>query len=165
MSLQIRTDVARVSRDIAPMWPLSSFIAINPLAAFEDAPFEEANVPEIALTRTLEAYVADLQSGRITHQDLIAAVIERAPALLTLTDITVADQVMSAAHIAAAELLIPNTSTTTLAPAPAPAASDIIDDLTVKWVAAFLDSHPLWPMPHREDGLYAAWRTLAAHDP
>ncbi|MEO6958305.1 MAG: DUF2309 domain-containing protein, partial [Antricoccus sp.] len=46
-----------------------------------------------------------------------------------------------------------------------PAASDIIDDLTVKWVAAFLDSHPLWPMPHREDGLYGAWRTLAAHDP
>lgn len=163
MSLQIRTDVVRVARDIVPMWPLSSFIAVNPLAAYEDVPFEKANVPGIALTRPLEGYLSDVHSGRITHQDLVAAVVERAPALLTLADVTMGARAMNAADIAVAELIMPAPSA--IAPSAHSVAGGIVDDLTVKWVAAFLDSHPLWPMPHREDGLYAAWRALATHDP
>ena len=34
--------VALATRTVPPLWPLESAIAVNPLAGFEDLPFEEA---------------------------------------------------------------------------------------------------------------------------
>jgi uncharacterized protein YbcC (UPF0753/DUF2309 family) len=40
-----------------------------------------------------------------------------------------------------------------------------INDQMIKWCEAFLDEgHATWSMPAREQGLYKAWKTLAAHE-
>ena len=40
-----------------------------------------------------------------------------------------------------------------------------INDQLIKWCEAFLDEgHAAWPMPEREKGLYAAWKTIASHE-
>lgn len=40
-----------------------------------------------------------------------------------------------------------------------------INDQLIKWCEAFLDEgHATWVMPAREEGLYKAWKTLAAHE-
>ncbi len=40
-----------------------------------------------------------------------------------------------------------------------------INDQLIKWCEAFLDEgHATWAMPEREQGLYKAWKTLAAHE-
>jgi uncharacterized protein len=40
-----------------------------------------------------------------------------------------------------------------------------INDQLIKWCEAFLDEgHATWPMPGREQGLYGAWKALAAHE-
>lgn len=42
---------------------------------------------------------------------------------------------------------------------------DQIDREMIKWCEAFLDEgHAAWPMPGREQGFYAAWKILAAHE-
>lgn len=162
MTLKIRADVAREARDIIAQWPLNSFIAVNPLGAHEDARFESIQIPGVALTRPVAAYRVDVESGRITPADLMAAVLERIPELRydhEHTDPTV----LSAVDLVVAELTDPAVSTNSSV---APARSyGRVDELVAKWVAAFLDPHPLWPMPHRSEGLYSAWRTLTVHDP
>jgi len=161
MSLKIRADVARVARDIVPQWPLHSFIAVNPLGGREGIDFESIRDSGIALTRSTPHYLADVQSGRITRENLSAAVIERIPELRAHS-VRIGSRTISAAKLIVAEL-------TELAPAAetvrASQRSDVVDEMTAKWVASFLDPHPLWPMPHRRDGFYAAWRALARHDP
>jgi uncharacterized protein YbcC (UPF0753/DUF2309 family) len=43
--------------------------------------------------------------------------------------------------------------------------ADQIDREAIKWCAAFLDEgHASWPMPGREKGFYAAWKSLAARE-
>ncbi|MGH8766643.1 MAG: putative inorganic carbon transporter subunit DabA, partial [Burkholderiales bacterium] len=40
-----------------------------------------------------------------------------------------------------------------------------INDPLIKWCEAFLDEgHAAWSMPEREQGLYGAWKALAAHE-
>lgn len=162
MNLRIRADVARAARDVVPQWPLSSFIAVNPLAGHERTAFESMPLPGVALTRPVGAYLGELESGRITLDDVTAALLERLP------ELRVYPVRLGFRELTAVEILVSELTTST--PAEAEAAPvlpppDVVDELTAKWVAAFLDPDPLWPIPHREDGLYAAWRTLAACDP
>jgi uncharacterized protein YbcC (UPF0753/DUF2309 family) len=47
----------------------------------------------------------------------------------------------------------------------ATAIAALVDERTICWCAAYLDEgQAAWHMPHRERGLYAAWRTLARFD-
>ncbi|MDG4648533.1 DUF2309 domain-containing protein [Roseibacterium sp. SDUM158017] len=68
----------RAGRLVAPLWPLSSFVAVNPFLGFADRPFEAAmtDVARLSGARmTLAAteYVAAIDAGRITAEDLEAA--------------------------------------------------------------------------------------------
>ena len=173
MSLAIRADIAREARSIVPQWPLGSFIAVNPAGGREDLPFDSAPEPSFAFTRSIASYRVDIASGRITHDDLLAAVIESLPALHA-DEVVVGGRMMTAADLIVAELLnstsgkiggggsgqsiMGSAETHPVDPV------DPVDELTSSWVAAFLDPEPLWPMPHRQEGFYRAWRALAAHD-
>jgi uncharacterized protein YbcC (UPF0753/DUF2309 family) len=175
MAVWIRAQVARAAREITPMWPLHSFIAVNPLMDCEAGPFERAGTHGVALTKSRAAYLRDLELGRITERDLRASLRERIPSLSDDAYISVAGVPMRALDLLVTELSVPPTTdrgtagATVLAAAEPlktePPANDKIDDLLTKWVSAFLDPEPLWPMPHRAEGFYAAWRVLAVHDP
>jgi hypothetical protein len=45
------------------------------------------------------------------------------------------------------------------------ADDDPLNRIMAKWLAAFLDQgQATWPMPHRDKGFYAAWRSIAPYD-
>lgn len=160
MSLLLRVAVASAAHDIVPSWPLDSFIAVNPLAGSESLPFESAQALG-PLTRPRSAYLTDHKLGRILLGDLEAAVRLRIPELAGA--VTIGSATLPAARLAALELEL-DQSHDTGANVRAPALSRL-DEITSRWVAAYLTPDPLWPMPHRERGLYTAWRTLIRHDP
>lgn len=162
MNLHLRAAVARSTRSLAPVWPLSSFIAINPLGAREGEPFEVA-----ATTRPRASFLADHRRGRITDFDLAAAVRERVPELAASAGVRVGEQCWDAAALVARELVdgeLDWATAQTEAAGPPAEHRELIDQIVSKWLATYLDPHPLWPMPDREQGLWAAWRAVAVYD-
>ncbi|GAB3142982.1 DUF2309 domain-containing protein [Marisediminicola antarctica] len=160
MSLLLRVAVASAAHDIVPAWPLDSFIAVNPLAGSESLPFESAQSLG-ALTRHRTDYVADRKRGRILLTDLEAAVRLRIPELTGT--VTIGGSTLPAARLAALELEQDQSHATAAGPR-APTLSRL-DEITSRWVAAYLAPDSPWPMPHKDRGLYPAWRTLIGHDP
>jgi uncharacterized protein YbcC (UPF0753/DUF2309 family) len=163
MNPRLRAAVATAAHDFSAVWPIESFIAINPLSERESVPFETINDAGLAATRSVEAYRADYRSGRITLHDLELAVRERMPDLAGQPPVTIGTIQTTPAAIAARELadspVIPVEGRT------ARRQIDRIDHLTAKWVSAFLDPEPLWQMPGHSDGLYGAFRASAPYDP
>jgi uncharacterized protein YbcC (UPF0753/DUF2309 family) len=157
MSLEIRAAVARATRTVIPLWPLSSFIAVNPLGAHESEDFSIS-----AATRPRGAFLEDYEAGRITDRDLVAAVLHRVPELASAGDVALGPRVWTAAELVAIELVHVDHHGMLPPLTPEP---DLVDELLCKWVAAYLDPHPLWEMPHRDQGLWAAWTAMARYDP
>lgn len=163
MTVWIRTQVSRATRDIAPLWPLHSFIAINPLFAREATAFETAEVVGEALTKSRADFLRDIATGRITRADLVAALTDRISELPGAPVLSKGDDSVSATDILITELITPSLTPEEKLPVAAP--TDPIDGVLVKWLSAYLDPHPVWPMPHRAEGLYTAWRQLVRHAP
>jgi uncharacterized protein len=74
-ALRLRDDVNLASQVVAPSWPLSSIIAVNPIAGFEDRPFDRAVIDASHLFGTrghlsIDEYRAALRTGRITRPHL-----------------------------------------------------------------------------------------------
>lgn len=159
MSLIMRAHVATAAKEIAPTWPLESFIAANPLAGSESRPFEAAAVAGVAMTRTRAEYLADYARGRITDADLEAAITERIPELDRT--VTVGGAMLPAARLAAIDMTLAQWERS---PAEAP-ATGWLDDYLATWVSTYLNPDALWSMPHRELGFFASWRALARRDP
>lgn len=177
----LREQVAGIAAELSPAWPLERFVAVNPLAGLEHLPFAEA-VAHAERTigapgwRAEDELRAAERAGRIADADLRAALRARVGAdadalidlgggrTLTLEAILLADL----RHAPAA----PPAPRLALTPAEAWDAqlgerlADTADTLMSGWLAAYLDAgQARWAMPHRERGLYGAWRALSAHDP
>ncbi len=159
MSLVLRAQVSAAAHDIVPSWPLDSFIAVNPLAAAEHAPFGPGDAHGVAFTRPTADYLTDFHRGRITIEALERALVTRVPALAQT--VTVGATPISAATIVALDMIEhPDAQA-----GPAAAADATVDQYLSTWIAAYVSPDPLWAMPHREKGFFAAWRRLAAVDP
>ncbi len=120
---RLRSTVALAADAIAPVWPLDTFVAVNPLLGFDTLPFDEAT-----------ARAAELFGARVLPEtDAPAGARE------TLAEWCVA-----------------------LGWGDAVAA---VGERTARWLAAYVDrGEAPWPMPHRERGFYAAWKTLARNE-
>ena len=87
MSIDVDTlyqDVARAKTVVAPSWPLSSTIAVNPLSGFEHLHFDDARRFARALFGarghlTLREYRDQMSAGRISFEDLRQAQARRFP--------------------------------------------------------------------------------------
>lgn len=108
ISLQIRSRVRNAADAIAPVWPLKTFIACNPLQGFEGLPFEEAVKEGEALFggrgyRPAHEYRRRYAKGEIAAAAVEAAIQRRiagTPATFGFGDKTlVADDILFA-HIA-----------------------------------------------------------------
>ena len=159
MSLMLRAHVAAAAQDVVPHWPLESFIAVNPLAGHESHPFESATTPEVMLTRPRDAYLSDLDLGRITDADLEAALLERTPELAA--HLTIGGATVPAVRVGVLDMK----SAEWGSPAAADGTPPWLDGYLSAWVSTYLNPDPLWPMPHKQHGFYRAWRTLARRDP
>ena len=157
---------------IAPVWPLSSFVAVNPFLGFADMSFAEAarTLGRLTGARMLMPrafYREALQSGRISLQDLRAATHPQASG--PLTPKSVLDALEQPATAPAS------------APARIATVSEVLDGLSAgdkqvsrtafmadeisKWCAAYFDEgQAVWPAPWRGLPLFAAWRLHVRHD-
>ena len=207
--------VNRASRVISHYWPMTAFVHHNPIRNLETLPFHEA----IRVARRFmggrgylsnEMYRQLVKSGRITSQDLNAAVQTYIQTFVQDREVEIGGRKISHFEVVRAHLLegitapsdetipalinrTPNRiSVRSLAgrlniqAEPCDKAGAIARDMTlatwcdrtmntelvlqinhelIKWCEAFMDEgHASWPMPGRETGFYAAWRSLAAQE-
>lgn len=69
----------RACKKVAPVWPLESFVAVNPYMGFTDQKFEStaqylAAVGGVQLTLPTSFYIDKIKEGRITREDLTSAI-------------------------------------------------------------------------------------------
>jgi uncharacterized protein YbcC (UPF0753/DUF2309 family) len=147
----IRDCIDEAAEAVGSVWPIHSFVTANPLAGFEDRSFEEAIAHGASLgggrgypaPETFETALAD---GRIDREVLDAELAERG-------------------YDADPEVLLEELEATDADAADRDSAAERVDHHLTKWLTAFLDEgRAEWPMPNREAGFFAAFRSLAALD-
>ncbi len=148
----IEESIDEAADAVGSVWPLHSFVTANPLAGYEDQPFHEA-VAEAGELLGGDGYPsADVfqnawEGGQIDPDVLRTELSEHGydP-----------DPEAALAQLEATE------SADETAPA---TATDDVDAVVTKWLAAFLDEgQATWSMPNREEGFYEAVRTVAGYD-
>src|SRR6056297_107191 len=138
---------------VGSVWPLHSFVTANPLAGYEDQPFHEAveNAERVLGGEgypSADVFRRALEAGQIDREVLSSELAEHGYE---------AAPEESLAEMGAADSEVTPDATTT--------ATDRVDAVLTKWLAAFLDQgQATWPMPNREQGFYDAFRTVAPHD-
>jgi uncharacterized protein YbcC (UPF0753/DUF2309 family) len=168
-------EVSEAAQIIAPLWPLSTFVAVNPLLGLQHLPFDDATAVARRWLRarthlTLAAFRDSHGRGVTTDADLRRAIIEVEPKLATEPSVQIGERTVDAVEIVRLDLLGgPDDK-------PRETAGDRVgrtDVATVRavsqrvaaWCAVFVDEAGVpWPMPGRERGFFQAWRALAPHD-
>lgn len=157
---------------IAPVWPLSSFVAVNPFLGFADTPFDQAARTLARLTgaRMLmprSFYRDAVQSGRISLQDLREATHPRSPtgltpkAVLDALERPLAQPAGRPDRIATVAEVLDRLSD---GDRQVSRTAFMIDEIS-KWCAAYFDEgQAVWPAPWRGKPLYQAWRQHVRHD-
>jgi len=164
---RVRVDVEAAARVVAPLWPLTSFIAVNPLEGLLEHGFEAATAqarrwlgarchPDLAWLEAAHG------AGRITDADLRASILARHP---DLDDDGVTARLEALLHLPADASALPREPIRGDGPLD-PDLTAMVDGVVASWCAAFTGSGAAgWPMPGRGEGLYRAWRQSAPHDP
>ncbi|MBS0410335.1 MAG: DUF2309 domain-containing protein [Proteobacteria bacterium] len=167
LAAAIRAACAR----IAPLWPLSRFVAVNPFLGFTDLPFERAveEVQRLTGARALMSrsfYRQAVSEGRIGPEDLAAASARARREGLA------PERLLHAIAADPAGAAAPHRITT---------VADVLDTLSEgdrqvsrtafmvdeisKWCAAYFDEgQAAWPAPWRGRPLYEAWRWSVRFD-
>jgi hypothetical protein len=162
-------DVATAGSIAAPYWPLTAFVAVNPLGGLTDLAFAEATAAARGWfgARThlpLEAYRAEHARGTVTDDDLGRAILRHDPSLADRRQLDLGASRMDAVDLVRWDLLHGPVA----APEPLPRAgtvADSLDEIMTGWCAAFVDeAHTPWQMPDRDRGFYRAWLGVAGAD-
>ncbi len=163
----VATATETAAGKIAPLWPLKTFVAVNPFLGLSDRSFADAantmnQVAGARMTLPRSHYAAAIADGRISPADLDAA-IAAAPAAPGVPE--------NAAVLAAAAAEEP------VRPAPFPTVADIataetgtdwqaiVVDRISAWAAAYFDEgQAAWTLAAEGEAPYAAWRRDACVD-
>jgi uncharacterized protein YbcC (UPF0753/DUF2309 family) len=178
-SVGLLADVSRASDVVAPLWPLTSFVAVNPLGGFQRASFDEATAAARrwfgARTHlSLEEFRADHARGRTTVADLRRAILASDPALGSIPDVEISGRSVTAMELIRLDLLhgpqapLPRRAETAAQSLDLPLSDETaraVDVYVASWCAVYVDEAvAAWHAPDRERGLWGAWLGLAPHD-
>jgi len=146
----VRARIENAAEYVGPLWPLTTFNAANPLMGFEDQPFDRA-VQQAGRLFGGRGYPApEVFRQAWANGEIDPDVLTRRLAEHGITE--------------RPEVLLDRMAADEPEQAPEP-ADQPLDRVMTKWLAAFLDQgQAAWPMPNREEGFYAAWRTVAPYD-
>ncbi|SNZ15962.1 hypothetical protein SAMN06269185_2660 [Natronoarchaeum philippinense] len=146
----VRARVDNAAESIGRVWPLYADVAANPLAGFEDLPFEDA-----------VAQGEELYGGQgYPSAEYFRRAWERGE-----IDPTVLTERLDDAGIDADPETVLDRMDEETPDEGHNSSDDLLDRLLSKWLAAFLDQgETAWAMPNRERGFYEAWRELAPYD-
>lgn len=156
---------------IAPLWPLSDWVAVNPFLGFSDQGFDTAaqslsTLVGARLTMPRSFYREALSAGRMTYQDIAWAISAEASDVTLATalaglDRDEPDPSARRARIATVAEVLDGL-----------AAGDrqvsrtafMIEEIS-KWCAAYYDAGlAAWPAPWRGRPLFEAWREAVQFD-
>lgn len=161
---ELTAAVDRACGRIAPLWPLKSFVAVNPYIGLVDQPFWQADltlkrVSGQGLTMPRAFYQSQMASGRISRDDLAKALRESGSPL----DVTTFEETAARKAPLGAE--------------PLALLTDVLGELDhqewpgfvleriSQYCAAYFDEgQALWPMPWKDKTLYEGWREFANRD-
>jgi uncharacterized protein YbcC (UPF0753/DUF2309 family) len=172
---ELLADVSKAAEIIAPLWPLTSFVAVNPLLNLQHLPFDDATAVARRWLRarthlTLAAFREAHARGAITDADLRRAIIEVNSKLASQPNLEIGERTVDAVEIVRLDLLVgpddePRDSTHDRVGRTGVGTVRAVSQLVAAWCGVFVDEAGVpWPMPRREDGFYLAWRELAPHD-
>ena len=168
-------DVSKAAEIIAPLWPLTSFVAVNPLIGLQHVPFDEATAVARRWLRarthqTMGAFRAAYGRGAVTDADLRRAIVDVDPTLASQPGVEIGDRTVDAVEIVRLDLLLGpddkprDTSRDRLGRTDVETVRTV-SELVAAWCAVFVDEAGVpWPMPGRERGFFQAWRELGVHD-
>ena len=161
--------LAKVRSRIAPLWPLQSFVAVNPFLGLADEPFEIAvqtlkRRTGANMLMTRDYYRKLHRAGRITEADLREALQASSEVFGGLASV---DELLdklaepapkpTGASFATIADLLDQAGT-------GQATRNVVEDVS-KWCAAYWDDgQSAWRMPWRHLPFYEAWRSAASID-
>lgn len=178
---QIRADVANAASLVAPMWPLSSFVAVNPLGGLEHRGFDAATDAARTWLRgrthlSLAEFRDDHRRGLTNAEDLESVICARFVEACSGPPIRIADREIGVATIIEMDLLHGPE------PASPPPARTIlerianssgdrhlaeaganIDDIICSWLAAHVEPTRMSNAPDA-GSFTAAWQRQVAAD-
>jgi uncharacterized protein len=177
--VEVLTDVQVAAELFAPLWPLTSFVAVNPLGGIAHRSFGEA----AALARSwlgarshleLGAYRRWHRDGTIPEAALRHAVLTMVPAVAAWPRVDLGRCRLAAVDLVLLDLLhgpevpratpIPTAAQRALPPL-ADETLEAVDALVAAWCAAFVDEATAgWTLPDRGLGLFRSWRSMARYD-
>jgi Uncharacterized protein conserved in bacteria len=148
----VRERIDSAASTVGLVWPLHSFVTANPLSGFEDVPFHQA-VREAAARFDGRGYPDSATFGRALADGRIDPAVLRRELERHGYD---GDPDTSLSRLSAESVGRSSGSATDQEP---------VNTLLTKWLAAFLEQETAhWPMPNRERGFYAAFRSVARYD-
>jgi len=167
---RIRSDVATATSIVSPLWPLSSFVAVNPLGGLEPAGFDRATATARrwlgARTHlTLDEFWADHERGASRLADLEYVVHQRYAELCARPALEIEGRLVQPVDVVVADLLHgpeldePLAHRTRLDRCAHGAASDLVDAIVTGWLARHVSEHP------PTERFVARCRRLATDDP
>jgi uncharacterized protein len=163
---RLGADLANAGASLAPYWPLTSFVAVNPLSGLEGRHFDEATrtarVWFSARTHlSLAEFRAEYRRGAITDTDLDAAIRRIVPTAADGPPLPLSCSVRPVDVVRWDLLHGPVDDAAVLGDR----THDTLDDIVARWCAAFVDdAHVPWAMPDRNLGFYRSWRAVAGGD-
>ncbi len=162
-------DVSTAGSIAAPYWPLTAFVAVNPLGGLTDLAFTDATASARGWfgARThlpIEAYRAEHARGTVTDADLDRAILRHDPSLADGQPLDLGDVRMDPVDLVRWDLLHGPVAAPR-APRTVGTVADALDEILTGWCAAFVDeAHTPWEMPDRDQGFYRSWRAVAGAD-
>ena len=149
---------------IPPLWPLQSFVAVNPFVGLVGKPFAEVTelmqrVTRESMLMSVDYFRQQFTSGRITSQDLAEAVIRSKSEITTSQLLTWLKKpepepmmgIQSLADVATVKFQRN--------------WSGLVTEEISKWCAAYFDEgQSAWRMPWKKLPLFAAWKQATAID-
>ncbi|MFW5917197.1 MAG: DUF2309 domain-containing protein [Halorubrum sp.] len=149
--------IEKAAATVGSLWPVHSFVTANPLAGFEDLPFDEAVAQATDLLGgrgypSPETFRTALDRGQIDREALASELADRGYDGDPETLLARMEADGGAGDSASDE-------------GGSDPDAERVDRVLTKWLSAFLDEgQARWSMPNREAGFYAAVRSVAAYD-
>lgn len=162
----LRADVATAGALVPPAWPLTTFVAVNPLGGLEDMDFEDACAEArrwfgASTHLPLDRYRSMHREGEITDGDLRAAIAAWDPGIAMRPSLQIGDDEIDIVDLVRRDVVEGPLASGDGSERPV----DPIADYVARWCAAFIDhDHAPLGMPARERGFYRSWHRLVADD-
>ena len=174
---RVRVAVAEASAIIAPQWPLSSFVAVNPLGGLESCGFDQATAMARRWRRanthlSLEQFRTDHARGVTSPADLEYAVHLRYHEVCARPPISVGGVPVETGNVIIADLLHGPDSRRMRRPRTAlerhtreaDLLGQLVDDVMSIWLTWYVEP-PTWPASRPGEGFVEMSLRLALDDP